>query len=1521
MFRRTIVYNFRNGIGYLASIFGIELMVRRSDMRQQMAGKLRLNLFILLFTAIILPLSANLLPSSAQNTGLVIVGPNNESTPVVNENNQLQLRVVEGGQPVGGVTFESGSPEIATVNPQNGMVSGIRRGYATITARRDGQTISAFVVVAGVSGGTTQILGDLSGVSMDRSKALYISDPLNHVIFKKDGLVAAATVFAGKNRKPGNKIGIRSKSLFRSPTAVSVDNDPRGGIYIADTLNHSIKKIGFNDQVMTVLGTGSPGRITADRVPLNQPSDVSFSSPIGMVSDVGGNLYIADTDNNAVYFADFVRKEMRLLAGEPGAIGNNDGKGRAARFNHPEGIAISNDGRSLAVADQGNNRVRLITIPNGDVSTIRRANNLNGISLETFQQTGDEISFNSPQSVSFDAIGNLYVVDKNGASVVTVKQELVSLAQAGTFGKAVSVMVNGTDTVVLDANPQNGSPSIKTISVGAPEILNLSQKSDRLEGGTTITITGRNFAPESQVLLGEKIISATVESATRISFIVPLLDAPGKRTLSVRTRGGLAQTDFLIRSKSVQELGNGEITTIVGGVPFLGDGGAAAPSTFRRPFRLALDGAGNLFIADSFNNRIRRIDAETGIITTVAGNGTKNFRGDGGPALAASLGSPSGVAIDRLGNILIADINNSRVRLVDSVTGIITTIAGNGNQLFGGDGGPAINAGLTPFGIAVDVTGNIFIADFLNSRIRRVDRSGIITTVAGNGNIGFSGDGGPATSANLTGPSDVALDAAGNIFIADAGNHRVRRVDIRTGIITTIAGSGIQGFSGDGGRATGANLSAPFGISIDGAGNLFIADTGNSRVRRVDARTGIITTFAGSGIIDFSGDGGPATFAGLAGLAGLTVDGLGNLFIVDTLNNRIRRVDARAGTINTMAGNGIDPVGDNGPALEAGLFSPRGITLDRNGNIFVADALNNRVRRIEATSNIITTVAGGAKIGTDMNNVPATETVIISPQNVAVDNQGNLFIADALTNRIRRVDGRTSIITTVAGTGNSGFSGDGGPAVNASLMLSVFSLVGNCGLAVDDAGNIFFTDTFNNRVRRVDVRTGIITTVVGNGNAGFSGDGGLATNASISIADIFVSGGIALDRLGNLFIADTNNHRIRRIDGRTGIITTVVGNGTPGFSGDGGPAINAALLRPITITLDRAGNLFLVDVNNVVRRVEAISGRITTIAGNQTVGFNGDGRPATQASLRFPYGLAIDGAGNLLISDSDNDVIRLVKGVAEGNQPGSFEIDIDPNNATVEPGGSTSFLVSVRAVGAFFQPVNLSAALNPPNSNINISLSANSITPGGSAILSVRTTTLTPSTSFSINITGVAGQVVRNRSVTLNVLSVGTEELKTDDGTVESGAIVDGLIIVNRLTPSSYPATLQRIRIRFDEFQGVPSPVGQTIRLLVFTNPSGGGRPQNSPIILVDQLVTIPRVREFVDFEVNGPTINSGDFYVGYQAPSPSRGVGFSADINGLQQQRAFASTDLRSFDGPVRFNDGTPANFLIRAVIRRASR
>lgn len=281
--------------------------------------------------------------------------------------------------------------------------------------------------------------------------------------------------------------------------------------------------------------------------------------------------------------------------------------------------------------------------------------------------------------------------------------------------------------------------------------------------------------------------------------------------------------------------------------------------------------------------------ASAQIITTVAGNGTPDFCGDGGPATDACLYYPRGVAVDGKGNLFIADTGNARVRRVDLAAGIITTVVGNGTPYFCGDGGPATSACLDPRGVALDVDGNLFIADGFNDRIRRVDAaSGTITTVAG-GADGFCGDGGPATSACLRAPYAVAVDTGGNLFIVDTYNRRIRRVDGATGVITTVAGNGEIHFCGDGGPATSACLYTPEGVAVDVKGNLFIGDTLNWRVRGVDAATQIITTLAG-GTWGFCGDGGPATEACMRGPRGVAVDVSGNLFIADTFNSRVRLV-------------------------------------------------------------------------------------------------------------------------------------------------------------------------------------------------------------------------------------------------------------------------------------------------------------------------------------------------------------------------------------------------------------------------------------------------------------------------------------------------------------------------------------------------------------------------------------------------------------------------------------------------------
>ena len=352
-------------------------------------------------------------------------------------------------------------------------------------------------------------------------------------------------------------------------------------------------------------------------------------------------------------------------------------------------------------------------------------------------------------------------------------------------------------------------------------------------------------------------------------------------------------------------------------------------------------------------------------ITTIAGTGEIGFSGDGGPATAARLDYPYGVALDGAGNLYIADrrwLYNNRIRKVDS-TGTITTVAGTGEFGFSGDGGPATEAQLNrPSGVALDGAGNVYISDDYSQRIRRVDSTGTITTIAGTGEIGFSGDGGPATAARLDNPHDVAVDGAGNLYIADTYNYRIRKVD-STGTITTIAGTGERGFSGDGGPAVEAQLSLPYGVAVDGAGNLYIADIWNHRIRKVDS-TGAITTVAGTGELSFSGDGGPATEAQLYYPLGVAVDGAGNLYIADTYNERIRRVDS-TGTITTIAGTGERGFsGDGGPATAARLAFPRGVALDGAGNLYIADRLNHRIRKLTPMNGpvaLVLVIPGGSE--------------------------------------------------------------------------------------------------------------------------------------------------------------------------------------------------------------------------------------------------------------------------------------------------------------------------------------------------------------------------------------------------------------------------------------------------------------------------------------------------------------------------------------------------------------------------------
>ena len=693
------------------------------------------------------------------------------------------------------------------------------------------------------------------------------------------------------------------------------------------------------------------------------------------------------------------------------------------------------------------------------------------------------------------------------------------------------------------------------------------------------------------------------------------------------------------------------INTIAGG----GVAGGPAKSVFiAYPGEVVRDTQGNTYISSNGDHYIYKLDT-TGNVSVFAGVGYAGFSGDGGPATQATLYIPGGMAFDKAGNLYVGDAGNNRIRRVDK-TGTITTVAGSGtpNMFFqggyGGDNGPATEALLnSAYDVSIDTNGNLLIADYKNFRIREVNlKTGIITTVAGNGSAGYSGDNGPATEAELNFALCVLADNSGGFYIADSGNNVIRHVDGKTQTIVTVAGNGTGGFSGDGGPATAAELSFPNAVVQDALGNLYIIDTGNNRVRRVFAKDQIMGTVVGNGVQGFGGDGGLATAAEISDTSGAYVDNKAEqLLLADSGNQRVRVISGKTGIIGTLAGGGT--AGEGGPATAALLGYPVALALDSAGGVLIAERNPPLVRRISSGGKI-TTVAGSGSEGFSGDGGPATAADFFCVSGVAVDHFGNLFISDC-EGRVRRVDHATHTISTFAGNGtfcSAAPCGDGGPATLASVSFPAT-------LATDKAGNLYIADVSDMVVRRVSAATGVIEAVAGDyapcSSPPTCGDGSPATMASLTSPY-----GVAVDSAGNLLIADTRDNQIRRVDVTTGIISTVAFNsGALGFSGDGGPATLATMSEPLNVAVDALGNIFVaggVDTfislgggYEVVRRVDAKTGLITTVAGQDTnpssYGFSGDGGPATAALLNN-LGIAVDNDGGFYIADGGNNRVRKV---------------------------------------------------------------------------------------------------------------------------------------------------------------------------------------------------------------------------------------------------------------------------------------
>jgi uncharacterized protein (TIGR03437 family) len=625
--------------------------------------------------------------------------------------------------------------------------------------------------------------------------------------------------------------------------------------------------------------------------------------------------------------------------------------------------------------------------------------------------------------------------------------------------------------------------------------------------------------------------------------------------------------------------------------------------------------------------------------------------GDGGPASAALLNHLEGVACDSVGNIYISDADDHRVRKI-AINGVISTVAGTGHAGLSGDGGPAAAAQLnTPYGIAVDAAGNLYIADLGNHRIRRVDASGGIITIAGGGvTPAGEADGLPATDAALDSPRNVVAGPDGAVYFSDFGANRVYAIT-PFGLLARVAGSGDQGFSGDGHGALEAKLSSPAGLAFDSMGALYIADAGNGRIRRVF-----------HGIIETLGDSGkPGASPSVAPMlpTGLAFDSEDNLFIADPAGAQVLRVTPdllvtafaqaardlavgmsgdlyvvsgpylyerfRGGGVAEITGAATDhQFGDGGPARKARLNRPSAVARDLAGNVYVADTGNDRIRKIAPDFTISTIGGNGAAQWK-------------APGGVAVDSAGALYVADTGNNRIEKMN--TAGLTIVAGAGKAGYSGDHDIAVRARLNAP-------SGLAFDSDGNLYIADTGNHAIRMV-TPSGIITTIAGTGERGFSGDGGDPASARLDSPR-----GVAIGPSGQIYIADTGNGRVRRIVPANAFGPAVISSV---------PAGNASWRQPVAVAVDEYGVLYVSDAGD--HRVYSVepTGRVTAIAGTGAANFSGESGPANTMPLADPAGLLAAPGGIIYLCDSGNHRVRtLTPALAGGitNPPPAAHLEV-----------------------------------------------------------------------------------------------------------------------------------------------------------------------------------------------------------------------------------------------------------------------
>ena len=692
--------------------------------------------------------------------------------------------------------------------------------------------------------------------------------------------------------------------------------------------------------------------------------------------------------------------------------------------------------------------------------------------------------------------------------------------------------------------------------------------------------------------------------------------------------------------------------TTVAGRPSIGSvDGVGAAALFSVPAGVAVDNAGNVYVADTGNRTIRKI-APDGTVSTLAGAADGSAGADAtgnGTGSAARFGYATGVAVDSAGNVYVADFSSDTIRKI-TPAGVVTTLAGTAGNFGSLDGTGSAASFNRPTGVAVDASGNVFVADTYNHVIRKITPAGVVTTLAGLAGSSGSTDG-TGAAARFFFPAGLTVDGNGNVYVADTTNSTIRKITA-AGVVTTLAGTALANGSTDG-TGSAARFDNPQGVAVDGTGNVYVADTFTCTIRKITP-AGVVTTFAGTADHPGSADGtgGAAQFLVPRGVA---VDGTGNVYVADTNNNTIRKITTAA-VVTTLAGNATTTGSADGAGSAARFSAPGGVAADGLGNVYVADSGNSTIRKITATG-VVTTLAGTAG---SVGSVDGTGSAarFKSPRGVAADGGGNVYVADTLNHIIRKITA-AGVVTTLAGTAGSTGATDG--TGSAARFYSPY------GIALDNAGNVYVADRNNYAIRKI-TPAGVVTTLAG-------GSGGIGTADGTGAAAQFnFPGSLAVDGMGNVFVADTNSSDIRRIT-PAGVVTTFAS--VPfGFGATDGTGSAARFNMPAGVAADETGNVYVADTDNGTIRKISPAGVVTTLAGAQYIYGSTDG---TGPAARFngPTGLAVDSMGNLYVADTVNNTIR--KGVLVEVAP---VITTQPVDQTGMAGNSATFSITASGVPA-----------------------------------------------------------------------------------------------------------------------------------------------------------------------------------------------------------------------------------------------